>query len=103
MPPALFEPLLAAVARDVEARSKAKSVRSHIMMPTGRGTRIVVYQSGMDADADSDLELGLGAGCSGAAWTNNEPVVADLAVCARDPSKYGLRKRQGSPASDRIV
>jgi hypothetical protein len=48
------------------------------MLPTPRGTRMIVYQYGMDRDPDVDMELGLDAGCTGRAWTQRLPVAADL-------------------------
>lgn len=74
----LYAPVLAAVARDTLTFSRAKKVRAHIMLPTGRRTLIVVFQIGMDKDTDSDLELYEGAGCCGQAWTTAEAAVADL-------------------------
>jgi hypothetical protein len=59
------------------------SVRANVMLPTAVGTRVIVYQYGMDGDPDRDLELPMDAGCSGRAWAERSPVAADL-VAARE-------------------
>jgi NTE family protein len=78
MTPRLVAPVLRAFVRDVEEQTEARAVRANVMLPTPRGTRIVVYQYGMDADADSDLELAMHAGCSGKTWVKKVPYAADL-------------------------
>jgi NTE family protein len=95
-PPQFFVPVLHALAKDVEGRTKAKCVRSHVMLPTGRpqATRIVTYQYGMDGNTDVDLELPENAGCSGKAWSERTPALADLAAAAEDPAKWGMTKEQ---------
>lgn len=70
------------------------SVRASIMLPTGRGTRVVVYQVGMDADPDQDLEIEQDAGCSGQCWVDGEPAYADLEEAAADPASFGLTPLQ---------
>jgi hypothetical protein len=74
--------ILASLARTVEAETRAEKVRAHIMLPTGHGTRVVVYQYGMDNDPDADLELAMDGGCSGKAWATRGPAVADLVRAA---------------------
>src|SRR5262249_15641586 len=58
-PPQFFTPVLHALAKDIEERTRAESVRAHVMLPTGRpeATRIVTYHYGMEGDTDIDLEL----------------------------------------------
>jgi NTE family protein len=70
------------------------SVRASIMLPTGRGTRLVVYQIGMDADPDQELELDQDAGCSGQCWVDKAPAYADLEEAAADPGSFGLTHQQ---------
>ena len=88
--PKLFQPVLAALARDVESNSRAERVRTHITLPTGRDTRMVTYHYNMEMDADSDLELKMSAGCSGRAWDDEMPVVADLEAAAKNPQAWGM-------------
>jgi len=76
--PRLVRPLLQSFAAEVERATPARNTRAHVMLPTPRQTRIVVYQYNMDEDADSDLELAMNAGCSGRSWTLRNPVVADM-------------------------
>lgn len=78
VPPALITPALRAFALDIERVTRARDVRASVMLPTGKGTRTVVYHYNMDADPDRDLELGLDAGCSGQAFKTGQPVWADL-------------------------
>jgi hypothetical protein len=95
-PPQLFAPVLYGLAKQIEATTSARKVRSHIMLPTGRPTltRIVVYGYGMDGDPDADLELPLEAGCSGTAWTSRGAVFADLEYSARNPYLWKMTTQQ---------
>ena len=70
------------------------SLRASITLPTGRGTRVVVYQVGMDTDPDQDLEIDQDAGCSGQCWIDKAPAYADLAEAAADPEAFGLTPQQ---------
>jgi NTE family protein len=88
----LYQPVLAALARDIEKFSRAKKVRAHIMLPTGRRTLIVVYQVGMDGQTDSNLELPEAAGCCGQAWATASLAVADLARIGTDLSHWQLNQ-----------
>lgn len=102
VPPPLLTRVLSAVARDVAGISAAREVRAQIMLPTGRGTRIVVYSFGMDRDPDSDLELAANAGCSGLAWTTRLPACADLADAKANFGSWGMtREQQNKVRSDR--
>ncbi len=93
--PKLVVPVLQAIAKEIESETPARNVRCHIMLPTDHGTRIIVYQFGMDNDADSDLELGMDAGCSGAAWSKRKPIVADLIEAKKDyESVWKMSKTQ---------
>jgi NTE family protein len=101
--PWLYRPVLAGLAREVEAASKARRVRAYIMLPTGRGTRIVAYSHGMEVERgdgtlsftpDHDLEIDEGAGCSGRAWTDRVPTAADLAAAAANPAAWGMTREQ---------
>lgn len=88
--PKLYEPVLAALARDIEVRSEAKDVRANIMLSTGRGTRILVYHHGMEGASDVGLELAEDAGCSGTAWANQSPAIADLEQAAANPGLWKM-------------
>jgi NTE family protein len=77
-PDSLILPVLKAVAEDLEANTPARDLRCIIMLPTGRGTRVVAYHFGCSGEGDRDLELQEDAGCTGAAWTRQEIVFADL-------------------------
>lgn len=102
-PPQFFTPVLHALAKEVEGKTKAKNVRANLMLPTGRpeATRIVTYHYGMEGDTDVDLELPENAGCSGKAWSERAPALADLAEAARNPEAWGMTKEQHAkvPAS----
>lgn len=95
-PPQFFTPVLHALAKDIEARTRARDVRAQIMLPTGRpkATRIVTYHYGMENDADVDLELPENAGCSGKAWAERSPALADLVEAAKTPELWGMTKTQ---------
>ena len=93
VPPAVIVPVLKAIAKAFEVRG-ARNVRANISLPTGRGTRVIVYQYGMDYDSDSDLELSLGAGCSGKAGENREPFVGNLIEGKRLYHDWGLTQTQ---------
>lgn len=89
--------------RDVQETTGARGVRAHVMLPTGRGTRIVVYSYGMvtrrpdgafSYSSDSALEIAEAAGCSGAAFTRREPVCADLEDAARDPGAWRMTRQE---------
>lgn len=95
VPPKLIVPMLQAVAKEFETETPAQNVRSHIMLPTDRGTRIVVYQYRMDSDPDSDLELAMNAGCSGRAWSTRLPTFADLREATTSyASTWGMTREQ---------
>lgn len=79
----LVLPILRAVVRDFEDNTTARGLRAAVMLPTGRGTRIVAYHYNFDGDPDSDLELAQDAGCTGTAWSRGEVTLADLSE-ARD-------------------
>jgi len=92
-PPALYQPILAAVARETEQVSGVADVRATIMLPTLQQdrTRIVVYDYNMEDAADQTLVLGEFAGCSGAAMKEPEGVmVADLEESRRNPKLWGM-------------
>jgi NTE family protein len=86
--------LLQAMARDVASISHARSLRCAIMLPTGRDTRIVVYQCQMDRDPDLDLEIPTTSGCTGASWKLRGPALANLDEARTDPEKCGMARAQ---------
>jgi hypothetical protein len=90
VPPEQLQAVLRALSRDVELVTRARGVRANVMLPTGRGTKIVTYQFGMDDDSDRDLELGLEAGCSGAAWKHRSPRLVDLEHARRGLVKWNM-------------
>lgn len=92
--PRYVAPILEGLARKVEEITNAAKVRTHIMLPTGRGTKIVVYSAGMDGDTDIDLELGEQAGCSGTAMLTKEATAADLTESANKPQEWGMSEEQ---------
>jgi NTE family protein len=102
-PPQFFTPVLHALAKEIEGKTLAKNVRAHIMLPSGRpeATRIVTYHYGMEGDTDVDLELPENAGCSGKAWSERAPALADLAQAATNPAPWGMTPEQHAkvPAS----
>jgi len=77
-PPDLVVSLLRALVREVEASTPARGLRANVMLPTGHGRRLIVYQVGMEDDPDVDLDLAMNAGCSGRAWSTHRPSFADL-------------------------
>jgi NTE family protein len=93
-PPALVRPVLQAFAHALESQTDARKIRANIMLPTGYGTRIVVYQYGMDRDSDSDLELEIDAGCGGGAWKRKRPVAGDLLEAKRLYKEWGMTEEQ---------
>jgi NTE family protein len=97
VPSSQVVPILRAMARDFEDRTKVTHVRANIMLPTPSGTRRVVYQFGMDADSDADLELAADSGCSGRAWSTRKPTACDLAAARTNYSKeWGMTDEQQS-------
>jgi NTE family protein len=101
--PQLYTLVLAGLASEVERATDARRVRATIMLPTGRGTRIVTYSYGMQIERadgsisfspDYDLEVPEDAGCSGRAWAEREPAAADLVEAARNPSDWGMTREQ---------
>jgi NTE family protein len=69
-------------AGHMERETKLRGVRTHVMLPTDRQTRIVAYHFNMEHDADQDLELSIDGGCSGKCWTEKQPTYADLVDAA---------------------
>ncbi len=77
----LFEPPLWALAKWCEARTNAKDVRAHVMLPTGRPNRsriVTYYFHDREGDHDCELELDEYAGCTGRAYKARAIVAADL-------------------------
>lgn len=86
--------VLSEYAEVLTTRLGVTSVRTSITFPTGRGTRIVVYQTGMENDPDQDLEMEQDAGCSGQCWADHAPAYADLAEAAALPGTRGFTPQQ---------
>lgn len=100
--PGLMREVLRAVARDFEEFTGATNVRCHVMLPTARATRIVVYHYGMDGDADRFLELPDEVGCSGEAWETRAVAVADLVQARQDPAMWGMTPDQQARIPERL-
>lgn len=98
-----FVPLLWALAKMLEERTGAESVRSQIMLPTGKKTRILVYNYGhRESDTDNDIELGTFAGCTGRSLELQGAVVADLTVSQKQFALWKLSQAdQNRIPSDR--
>ena len=98
--PEVYLSVLRALIHDIESRSRATNLRAHVMLLTGQrlasgdGTRMVVYQVGMNGDADQDLMLADSAGCSGFAWRSRSPMLADLEQAAQNPAAWGMTPEQ---------
>jgi hypothetical protein len=92
--PDLVEPLLEVVCSSIEAATNAVRVRSHVMLPTVRETRVVAYQFGMDGMPDRTLELDLHGGCSGHAFKFRKEVYADLAESRTNFAEWGMTREQ---------
>jgi len=95
-----MEPILQAIARWIESDMASDNVRVHIMLPTDRNTRIVVYQHGMTGRPDETLELGFYSGCSGYALKERRPVVTNLAADREDPEPWGMNAAQAARVPD---
>jgi NTE family protein len=74
----VIETALSGFVAQVEALSGCVDVRVSIMLPTGRGTRMVVYSYGFEGCSDEHLELGNEEGVSGAAHSREVVAIADL-------------------------
>lgn len=95
-PPEEVEFVLKQFAAALQRQTAMTLVRTHIMLPTGNGTRIVVYQCNMDNDPDQDLELDLDGGCTGRCWTSGKPTLADLedAAAGDNHRKWNMTAQQ---------
>lgn len=87
----LVIPILATLANILETGTSAIDIRANIMLPTERGTLIIVYYHGMDSDPDRDLELSLDSGCAGRCWSTRTPIFADL---EHQSSDWGMTPEQ---------
>lgn len=115
--PELVRPVLRAIAAEFEALSLARQaayptaagagtqlpnpldrprIRVSIMLPTGRGTRRVVYQFGMDNDSDSDLEVHENAGVTGLAWRDGKGAGGEHSPDHTLWGRWGLEREQES-------
>jgi NTE family protein len=83
-------------AHQLQEETRLTNVRTHIMLPTGRKTRIIVYQYNMDNDPDQDLLLAEDGGCSGKCWVEKLPTYADLvdAGAENNHKKWKMTKQQ---------
>jgi NTE family protein len=91
--PKVVVSILRAVAKEFEEKTKATNIRANIMLPSGDGTRIVVYHYGMDDDSDCDLILDMDAGCTGRAWSEKSMALADLVEAREHYSSQWKMKR----------
>ncbi|HXJ44251.1 MAG TPA: patatin-like phospholipase family protein [Bryobacteraceae bacterium] len=101
----LFEPPLYALAHMIEHDTKARGVRTQVMLSTGRPTnsRIVTYSYGFrPGDGDSDLELEEFGGCTGRAYKAKRPTIADLDDAKTSFADWSLTEaQQRKVATDR--
>jgi NTE family protein len=91
-----YQPVLRALIQQLEIVSPGQvdNARAHIMLLTGRDTRIVTYSLGMEKDPDADLELDQVGGCSGKAWETRDVAVANLEEARRSPEKWNMTQMQ---------
>ena len=96
--PKRYDHVLKAVLDSLrEASKELKSPRACIMLPTGRGTKMVAFTYGFKDEnerwhADVDLEISLGTGGSGIAWTDRTMCAVDLT----ENLSFGLSDEQAS-------
>jgi hypothetical protein len=90
----LFQPTLYSIASFVEDHWDSQNVRCSVMVPTGRATRMVIYEHGMSQDPDVDLELAEAGGCTGRAFTTGLPVYADLQAAQIDFDTWNMTPEQ---------
>ncbi len=94
-PPRKFQPVLWALIERVKQTTAARGLRAAIMLPTGRGTRIVTYTFGFRSlDTDTDLELRERSGVTGQALEARGVVIADLLSNNGDDDTWGLTEEQ---------
>jgi NTE family protein len=103
--PKLFQPALWGLQQMIQQLTRARQVRVHIMLPTGRAdrSRIVAYHFGFrPEDNDRDLELEEFAGCTGEANKNRLPAIADLVDAQDSYPRWGMTQpQQARVAPDR--
>lgn len=92
--PTIVHSLLEVIAKDFETLTKAQDVRCSIMLPSGNGMQVVVYQYGMDDDPDVDFQINLTAGWAGAARQKLRPLIADLIEARNNLEEWGLTREQ---------
>ena len=95
VPTYLIQPLLKAMAREVEEKTIAKSVRAHVMLPKGRDTLIIAYQYGMGAeDPDKDFQVQTRSKWMRKVFYEREPTLSNLTRLREQPSLWGLTKTE---------
>lgn len=113
--PDLVRPVLRAIVAEFEAltreRAKARGaggagaagradqpaeprIRANVMLPTGRGTRRVVYHFGMQYDPDVELEIEEDAGVTGLAWQSGKGAGGDHSPEPAHWGRWGLQVEQ---------
>ena len=95
--PKRYDHVLKAVVDNLKEKSKKlEAPRACIILPTGRGTKMVAFTYGFrDQDSgrwhtDVDLELEMGTGGSGIAWTDRTMCAIDLL----EKREFGLSAEQ---------
>lgn len=96
----LMDPVLFGAMLSLQTVTSATKLRLSVMVPTGRQTRKVIYQLGMEEHSDADLELPLGAGCTGLAYTSGDPALADLEDAALNPDSWGMTQTEANKIPD---
>ena len=77
-PPEAVKPVLRTIADEFERETNAQEVRCHVMLPTARNTRVIVYEHGVEGCSDHDITPELTQGVTGAAWRSRGYRLHDL-------------------------
>ena len=95
VPTYLIQPLLKALAREVEEKTIAKAVRAHVMLPKGGDNLIIAYQYGMeDEDPDKDFQVDSRSKWMRKVFEDREPTLSDLNKLREHPELWGLTLNQ---------
>ena len=91
VPVYLVRPLLKALVKEVEERTEARSVRAHVMLPTGKDKLIIAYEFGMsDEDTDKDFQVDTRSKWMRKVFEEREPTLSNLDKLREHPHLWGL-------------